>query len=85
MDSYDTTDDSGRNLTHQTNDKICIEENDKVTQHDPDFENGDVGDDEENLEAPHRPILYVNVTKNNDHIFQSENVLEGRTRSRICP
>ena len=84
MDSYDTTDYSGWNLTHQTNDKIRIEENAKVTQHDPDFENGDVGDDEDNLEAPHRPILSVNVTKNNDHICQSENLLEGRTRSQPC-
>ena len=84
MDSYDTTDDSGRNLTHQTNDEIRIEQNAKVTQHDPDFENGDVGDDEENLEAPHHPILSVNVTNKNDHIYQSENVLEGRTRSRPC-
>ena len=32
-----TTDDSGRNLMHQTNDEICIGENAKVTQHDPDF------------------------------------------------
>ena len=40
MDSYDTTDDSGQNLTHQTNDEIRMEENAKVTQHDPDFENG---------------------------------------------
>ena len=45
MDSYDTMDDSGRNLMHQTNDEICIVENAKVTQHDPDFKNADVGDD----------------------------------------
>ena len=39
MDSDDTTDDRGRNLMHKTNDEICIGENAKVTQHDPDFEN----------------------------------------------
>ena len=33
MDSNDTMDDSGQNLMHQTNDKIYIGENAKVTQH----------------------------------------------------
>ena len=61
MDSDDTTDDSGRNLMHKKNDEICIEENTKVTQHDPDFKNADVGDVEEHLEAHHIPILDVNV------------------------
>ena len=84
MDSNDTTDDSGRNLTHQTNDKICIGENAKVIQHDPDFENSDEVDDEEHLEAPHRPILAVNAAKNNDCICRIENVLEGHTRFRRC-
>ena len=67
--SDDTADDSGRNFMHQTNDEICIGENAKVTQHDPDLQNFDVGDDEENIEAPHRPILAVNVANNNDCIF----------------
>ena len=82
MDSDDTMDDSGRNLMHQTNDEVRIGENAKVTQHDPDSKNSDVGDDEEHLEAPHHPILSVNVTKNNACICQSKNVLEGHTRSR---
>ena len=56
---------------HQTNDEICIRENYKVAQHDPDFENYIVGDDEDCLEAPHRPIIAVNVTKNNSRICQS--------------
>ena len=64
---------------HQTNYEIFIGENAKVTQHDPDFKNSDVGDDEENLEAPHHPIRAVNVAKNNACIFQSKNVLEGHT------
>ena len=37
MDIDDTTDDSGQNLMHQTNKKIRIGENAKVTQHDPYF------------------------------------------------
>ena len=41
-------------------DEICIGESSKVTQHDPDFANADVDDDEEHLEAPHNPILDVN-------------------------
>ena len=82
MDIDDTMDDSGQNMMHQTNDKICIGENAKVAQHDPNFENADEGDDEEHLEAPHRPILAVNVSNNNARIRQSENVLEGHTRSR---
>ena len=45
MDSVDTPDAIGRNLMHQTNDEIRIGENAKVTQHDPDYENADVGDD----------------------------------------
>ena len=53
MERVDTTDDISQNLMHQTNDEICIEENAKVTQHDPDFKNANVGDDEEHLEAPH--------------------------------
>ena len=57
MDSDDTTDDSGQNLMHKKNDEICIVENAKVTQHDPDFENANVGDDEEHLNAPRLPIL----------------------------
>ena len=56
--------------------------NAKVTQHDTDFENDAVGDDEEHLEAPHCPILDINVAKNNACISQSENVLEVHTRSR---
>ena len=68
MNIDDTTDDSDWNLMHQTNDAIRIGENDKVTQYDPYFENADVGDDEEHLEAPHRPILDVNVSKNNARI-----------------
>ena len=84
MDICDTTNDSGRNLMHQTNDKICIGENAKVTQHDPDFENTDEGDDEEHLEAPHHPILAVNFAKNNDRIRQREKLPGGHTRSRPC-
>ena len=80
MDSDDTPDDSGRNLMHKKNDEIRIGENAKVTQHDPDFENSDVGDDEEHLEAPHRPIIAVNVAKKNARINQSKNVLECHTR-----
>ena len=68
MDSNDTTDDSGQNFMHQTNDKICIGENAKVTQQDPDFENANEGDDEEHLEAPHHPILASNVANNNARI-----------------
>ena len=71
MDSDDTTDDSGRYLMHQTNDDIRIGENSKVTQHDPDFENCAVGDNEKHIEAPHSPILAVNVAKTNARIFQS--------------
>ena len=82
MDSDDTMDDSGRNLMHQTNEKIHLGENAKVTQHDPDFVNADEGDDEEHLEAPDCPIIAANVAKNNSHICQSENVLEGHTRYR---
>ena len=82
MDIYDTTDDSGRILMHQTNDAIRIGENAKVNQHDPDFKNADVGDDEEHLESPHRPILSANDTNNNDCICQSENLFEGHIRSR---
>ena len=82
MDSNDTTDDSGRNSIHQTNDEFRIGENAKFTQHYPYFENSNVGDDEEHLEAPHRLITDVNVAKNNARICQSENVLEGYTRSR---
>ena len=44
---------------HQTNGKICIRENAKVTQHDPEFENVNEGDDEEHLESPRRPILAI--------------------------
>ena len=82
MDSVETTDDCGQNLIHQTDDAICIRENAKVTQHDPDFGNANVGGDEEHLEAPHCPILAINVTKNNACNRQSKNVLEGHTRSR---
>ena len=57
MDSNDKRDESGQNLMHQTNDKICIGENAKVNQHHPDFENANY---EEHLEAPHFPILEVN-------------------------
>ena len=57
---------------HQTNDEIRIVENTKVTQHDPDFENADEGDDEEHLEGPHRPILAVNIAKNIAHIFRAK-------------
>ena len=60
MDIDDTTDDSVWDLIHQTNDKTCIGENAKVTQHDPEFENSN---DEEHLEAPHRPILAENSVK----------------------
>ena len=70
---------NGRNLMHQTNDEIRIRENAKSTQHDPDFENFDVGDDEENCEATTCPILAVNVANNNACIFQRENVIEGHT------
>ena len=82
MDINDTTDDRGWNLMHKKNDEICIGEDPKVTQHDPDFENSNEGDDEEHLEAPHLPILAVNVAKNNFCIRQSKNLLEGHTRSR---
>ena len=82
MDSDDTTDDSGRNLMHKQNDAIRIGKNTEVTQHDPDFENENVGDDEEHLEAPHCPILVVNVTSNNDRIRNIANLLEVHTRSR---
>ena len=82
MDRDVTTDDSVRNLMHQTNDKICIVENAKVTQYDPDFENANEGDDEEHLEAPHRPILAVEFSNNNDRNCQRENLLEVHTRSR---
>ena len=84
MDSEDKTDDSGRNLMHQTNDEIRIGENAEITQHDPYFEKANVGDDEENLEAPHRPILDVKSAKNNARIRQIKNVLEGHTRYRPC-
>ena len=55
--------------------------NAKVTQHDPDFEKSDVRDDDKHLEVNYGPILAVNVAKNNACICQSENVLEGHTRS----
>ena len=82
MDSDDTTDDSGRNLMHQTNNEIRIGKNARVTQHDPDFENDNVGDDEDHLEAPRQPVIDVNVANNNARICQSENVLEVHTRSQ---
>ena len=81
MDSVDTPDDIGQNLMHQTNDQIRIRENSKVTQHDLDFENADVDDDEEHLEAPHRHILAINVAKNIYIILQRQAVLEGHERS----
>ena len=84
MNSDDTTDDSGWNLVHQTNDKIRIVQNTKVNQHDPDFENADEDYDEDHLEAPRRPILALNVAKNNSCIRQIENSLKGNTRSRPC-
>ena len=49
MDSDKKTDGSGRNLTHQKNDENRIGENAKVTQHDPEFENTDEGDNEEHI------------------------------------
>ena len=49
MDSDGITDDSGRNLMHQTNDKTNIGEIAKITQHDPEFENDNEGDNEEHL------------------------------------
>ena len=58
MDSDNTTDDSGRNLMHQTNDEICIGENSKVTQHYPEFKNANY---EEHLESPPHTILAVNA------------------------
>ena len=82
MDSDDTTDDSGWNLMHQTNNEIRIRENAKVTQHYPYFEKFDEGDDEEYIEALHCNILAVNVSNNNAHIRQSKNLLKGHTRSR---
>ena len=81
MDSNDKMDDSGWNLTHNNNNVICIGENDKVTQHDPGFENNNEGDDEEHLEAPHHLILAINIAKKNDRICQSKNLLEGHTRT----
>ena len=66
---------------HQTNDGICIGENAKATQHDPYFKNSNEVDDEEHLEAPHCPILDLNVSKNNARVFQSKHLLEGHTRS----
>ena len=45
MDIDDTTDNSGRNFMHKTNDEIRTGENPKVTQHDPDFKNANEGDD----------------------------------------
>ena len=72
MDSDDTTDDSSWNLMFQTIEEIRIGENTKVTQHDPDFENADEGDDEEHIEGPHRPILAINIAKNIAHIFRAK-------------
>ena len=81
MDSDEKTDDSGRNLMHQTNDKICIGENAQVTQHDPESKNAN---DKEHFEAPHRPILDVNVVKKSARVHQSKILLEGHTRYRPC-
>ena len=64
--------------------KKCIGENAKVTQHDPDYENADEGDNEENLKAPHCTLLDANVTNNSSRICQRKNVLEGHTMSRPC-
>ena len=75
MDIDDTKDDSGHILMHLKNDDIRIGENAKVTQHDPYFENADVGDDEEHLESPHHPTLDLNAVKNSARIFQSQNVI----------
>ena len=69
MYRHDTTYDSGRNLMHQTNDEICIGENAKATQYDPEFENAN---NEEHLEAPNFPILAVNAVKNNARIFRTK-------------
>ena len=41
IDSNNTADGSSQKFMHQTNDEICIRENSKVTQHDPDLENAD--------------------------------------------
>ena len=67
---------------HQTNDKIRIGENAKFTQHDPYLDNANECDDEEHLEAPHRPILSVNVANKNSSIRHSKILLGGHTRSR---
>ena len=81
MYSDDTTDDSGQNLMHQTNEKKLSERNYKVTQHDTYFENSN---DEDNLEAPHRPIIYINFVEKNARISQSKIVLEVHSGSRPC-
>ena len=64
---------------HKKNDEIRIGENAKSTQHDPDFENFDVGDDEEKIESHHCPIVAVNVAIKNTCICHRENLLEGHT------
>ena len=61
-----------------------ISKNAEVTQHDPDFENTDVGDNDEHLEAPPYPILSVKVANKNARICQNENILEGHTGSWPC-
>ena len=77
MDSNNTTDDSGQNLMHQTNDEIRIRENAEVTQHDPDLENNYVGYDEEHIEASHWNILDVKLAMKNARISQRKNLLKG--------
>ena len=65
---------------HKKNDEIRIEENSKVTQHDPDFENADEGYDEDNFEAPRPPIIAVNVANDNAKFCQSKTLLKVYTR-----
>ena len=64
MNNDGTTNDSGHNLMHQTNDKIGMGENAKVTQQYSDLENANKGYNEEHLEVPHSLILAVNVANN---------------------
>ena len=65
-------------------DEICIGDNVKITQNDPEFENSNEGDGGEHLEYPHPPPLAKNVANNHACICHNKNVLEGHARYWPC-
>ena len=68
---------------HQVNSGIRIEDNVKISQHGPEYENSNKGDGGEHLELPHRPPLASNIS-DKTFIRHNNNVLEGHARSWPC-